>query len=262
MPYIESRQNPRIKNLVKLRNKSHRLKQQLFIIEGEREIKEALQSKVTVVEFYTCLSNGSITLKFEPSTEVFEVSESVFKKISYRENHDGHIAVARYYESQLTDLSLSKKPLILVLEDLEKPGNLGALIRTAEAAKVDAIICCQPHIDPFNPNVIRSSQGLIFHIPIITTDNPSCLTFLKKNLITPYVTNIKATQTHWELPKDSSLALILGSEKKGLSSFWLQNPHTKSVGIPMWGRADSLNLSVAASILIYECRRPRDLKSK
>ena len=260
MFHIESLQNPRVKNLVKLRQKSHRLKQQLFIIEGEREINEALQSKVSILEFYTCLSCAKITLKFAPSTQIFEVSESVFKKISYRENHDGHIAVARYYESPLSELSLSKKPLIIVLENLEKPGNLGALIRTAEAANIDAIICCHPSIDLFNPNVIRSSQGLIFHVPIITTDNPSCLAFLKENQITPYTTNTKASQTHWELPKDSPCALIFGSEKEGLSHFWLQNPSTESVTIPMWGKADSLNLSVAASILIYECRRPRTSK--
>ena len=148
MNQIESRQNPRIKNLVKLRNKSHRIKQQLFIIEGKREINEALQSKVVILEFYTFLPATKHTLKLAPTTEILYVSEHVFKKISYRDNYDGHIAVARYYDTPFTKLSLSQKPLILVLENVEKPGNLGALIRTAEAAKIDAIICCQP----YNPN--------------------------------------------------------------------------------------------------------------
>lgn len=258
MNHIESRQNPRIKNLVKLRNKSHRIKQQLFIIEGKREINEALQSKVVILEFYTFLPATKHTIELAPTTEILYVSEHVFKKISYRDNYDGYIAVARYYDFPLTKLSLSQKPLILVLENVEKPGNLGALIRTAEAAKVDAIICCQPSIDPFNPNVIRSSQGLIFHIPIITTDNASCLAFLKKHRIVPYIASIGATKAHWELPKKSPCALILGSEKSGLSSFWLQNADTRSVSIQMWGKADSLNLAVAASILIYECRRPKN----
>lgn len=261
-----------MKNLVRLHEGAHRRKQMRFLIEGRREIERALLAGITLEEIYYCpdLYKVADYLAQEEDTPdallakasaaaipLCEMAPAPFEKISFREGPDGLIALAVYRERSLESLSLPERPLIMLVEQIEKPGNLGALLRTAGAAGVHAVLITDPVTDLFNPNVIRASQGVCFSLPIAITTNALAREWLHTHGITPYATTPAATSAWHEADLRQSAALLLGSEKDGLSPFWLQAPEVHPIGIPMAGLADSLNVAAAAAIVLFEAVRQR-----
>lgn len=260
---IISVQNQKVKNVLLLQAKSReRRKQNCFVIEGYREISRALQSGFIVKEMYCCpeldLANRMNELSSSyPEILVYIVSATVFEKLAYREGSDGLIAIAEAVNRTIEEIKFRENPLIIVLESVEKPGNLGAVMRTADAAGADAVIICDPMTDLYNPNTIRSSVGCIFtrQVAVATTDE--VIAWLKKYGIVSFAAALTENAESYHL-KDFTgpTALIMGTEATGLSSTWL-NASTSQIIIPMKGIADSLNVSVSTAILVFEVLRQR-----
>jgi TrmH family RNA methyltransferase len=259
---INSLQNSRIKNIRKLSTKAReRKEQELFVIEGAREFSLALAGGYVPDSVYVCRelfaqSDYPDVLQPVPATKVYEVSESVFQTIAYREGSDGILALARPKPHRLPDLRLPDNPLIIVLEAVEKPGNLGAVLRTADAAQVDAVIVCDPSTDLYNPNIIRSGVGCLFTVPVAVASNDETLKFLQNHRIQTFAAELKAAQRYQDTDFTSPSALVLGSEADGLSDFWLKQADRR-IKIPMRGVIDSLNVSVTAAVLTFEAMRQR-----
>lgn len=251
---ISSITNEKIKLVSKLKNAKDRKKTGLFVVEGEKEINEALKNKFVLEELYYCpdYSNTLITDKS------VTVSASVMEKISYREIASGVLAVFRNQEIDLKDIKLKDKPLIIILENIEKPGNLGAIARTAKAAGVDIIIAADYLGDIYNPNSIRSSRGYIFSLPIIKGPSLEIIKWLKDNKITSYGAVVAGGEDYWHSNLKESCAIVLGTEDVGLSELWL-NALDKRITIDMKNEVDSLNVSVSAALLAYEAGRQRSL---
>lgn len=187
------------------------------------------------------------------------VSKDVFDKIAVRENSGGVLAVAEQKTHRLDSLKLSSKPLVLILESVEKPGNLGAILRTADAAGVDAVIICDPQTDFYNPNVIRSSIGCVFTVPIASATSDETIEWLKKNNIATYCTYLKAAKPYYEVDFKTGCSIVMGTESTGLSDVWVKNS-TANIIIPMQGSIDSMNVSTAAAVVVFEARRQRGFK--
>lgn len=266
MPILEkinSLQNPKVKDIVRLHRSSVRRDTNLAIIEGLREIMLALESGLQTVHFMICPplfdpANLAVINKIIAGSPCFEVSAKVFAKMAYREQADGLLAVVRITEPSLSRISLSDNPLILVLESVEKPGNLGAILRTADAAAVDAVIICDPLTDIYNPNVIRSSVGCVFTKQIAVCTSVEALNWLHQNQIQTVAAALTAKIQHHQADYNGPVAFILGTEADGLSDFWLTNTKLQ-VKIRMLGKIDSLNVSTSAAILVYEAVRQRGL---
>lgn len=262
MEKITSLQNNRIKNIIKLRSKARgRKEQNLFLIEGAREISLAMAGGYAFDSLYICPSlNHSSSLDLHdlslPAHAIFEVSETVFEKIAYRESSDGLLAVAKPKSHRLEDLKLKANPFIIVLEAVEKPGNLGAILRTADAAQADAIIVCDPASDLYNPNVVRSSIGCLFTVPVAISSNQEALDFLHQKEIKSFAAELTAAQWYQDTDFRLSSAIIMGTEADGLTSFWLNNADAR-IKIPMRGAIDSLNVSVSTAVLTFEAMRQR-----
>ena len=262
MELINSPQNNRIKNICKLYTKARERKEQgLFIIEGVRELSLAIIGGYFPDSVYICPSLFAKNdypgiLRSFPSTILCEVTEAVFQKIAYREGSDGVLALVRPKSHRLSDLQIPDNPFIIVVEAVEKPGNLGAILRTADAAKADAVIVCDPSTDIYNPNTIRASIGCVFTVPIAVGSNREVLTFLQNNHIQTFAAELTAAQ--WYHDSDFTLpsAIIMGTEAGGLTPFWLNNAG-KRIKIPMRGAIDSLNVSVSTAILTFEAMRQR-----
>ena len=259
---IISLQNPRIKNIVRLSKAKERKEQHLMVVEGFREITMAFHSGFEMKELYFSKeSNLHIdALKFldqlPKSTTVIEVGKSVFEKIAYRENSDGLLALAVPKYLALDNLKLMANPLILVLESVEKPGNLGAILRTADAAALDAIIVCDPQTDIYNPNVIRSSLGCIFSKQVATCSTTEAISYLQKKGIKSFAAALTAKQYYHETDLKGPSAIVMGTEADGLTDTWLKGADCQ-IKIPMGGRVDSLNVSTSAAILVFEAKRQR-----
>lgn len=254
MEIITSEQNIRIKNLLKLKEKSRdRKKQGLFLIDGAREIKEAITAGFVIKELYLCKELS----QEEYNQESFFVSLEIFKKICYKEKPEGCLAVACRRDLELDDLKISKQPLVVVLEGVEKPGNLGAIVRSSYAAGVDLIVVNDEQTDIYNPNVIRASQGLIFKLAVVVTSFEKTVNYFKNKKIKIIATSIKATKKHTEINFKKGSAIILGTEADGLSDKWIEVAD-ELLRIPMKSGMDSLNVSVSAAILIFEAWRQRD----
>ncbi len=258
---ISSLQNPKIKYILSLSKPGIRRKDKVIIIEGFREIKRAISKNVNIVSIFYCpeiISQEALkwVMKSNNDSEVFEVSRKVYSKMVYRENVDGLIVLARSSDLSLESLKLSMNPLILVLESVEKPGNLGAILRTADAAAIDAVIICDPLTDIYNPNVVRSSLGCLFSNQVVAADSDSVISFLQSRnirIISAVLQDaIPYTNVNFTYPS----AIILGSEAEGLSDTWRQNAD-HLIKIPMYGIADSLNVSVSAAVLVFEAIRQR-----
>ena len=253
---ITSLQNYKIKNIVLLREKSRERKEQmLFPVEGKREISMALAAGYQLQSLYVCTG-------FEnPFTtdQVYEVSQKVFEKIAYRENSDGLLALIKMKANTFEGITLSKKPFVIILESVEKPGNLGAVLRTADAANIDALIVCDPKCDLYNPNVIRSSLGCIFTVKSIACTSQEAYEWLKANRIKSYAAELEASEWYYNENYTEGTAIVMGTESTGLSDFWLKNAD-KRIKIPMRGKVDSLNVSVSTAILTFEAMRQRELK--
>lgn len=263
---VYSKQNHRVKDVVKLRDRKNRENRGRFIIEGYKEIKEALVREVNVLTLYYCPSYFREAELYKKCVEqvasrggvVQEVSREVFEKMAYREGPDGLLAVAKMWKAQLTELKLSSNPLLLVVEKIEKPGNLGTLIRTAEAVGVDAVIVCQPVTDIFNPNVIRASLGMVFCLPVLSSTNEEVKAFLKEQNIQCLAATPHSEMMFWEADMKSATAIFIGSEWGGLTDFWMKNhPEVTKVKIPLMGQGDAINASAAGAVILYEALRQR-----
>lgn len=256
---ITSLQNERVKNLVRLQKSSERKKQNLILIEGWREIKQAIDKGFQIEAFYLNEEKGKDVNP--PSGKIYQLALPVFEKIAYRENTEGIIAVARPKFYSFDTLKLSKNPLLIVLESVEKPGNLGAVLRTAEAAAVDAVLVCDPLTDIFNPNVIRSSLGCVFSVQTVACSNQDAIQFFKKKNIRTYAAELNATDRYDHSDFTKPAAIVLGTESTGLSEEWI-NATDEKIIIPMLGSHDSLNVSVSAAILTYEVLRQRNFRNQ
>jgi TrmH family RNA methyltransferase len=252
---ITSLQNLKIKNVVALREKSReRNKQMLFPVEGKREINMAVSGGYEIESLFVC-PEFSERIDFSAKS-IYEVSRKVFEKIAYREDSDGFLALMKIKFNVLHDIKISRNPFIIVLESVEKPGNLGAILRTADAANVDAVIVCDPKSDFFNSNVIRSSLGCVFTVNTVTSSSKDVYEWLKKNNITIYATELESSQWYYNEDYTGGSAIVMGTESTGLSDFWL-NKADKRIKIPMKGKADSLNVSVSTAIITFEAMRQR-----
>lgn len=253
---IESATNLKIKNIVKLRESSReRERQGLFIIEGDREIGLARQGEVEIESLMYCRDYAKRELAGDYKN-IVEVSKKVFAKISYRENPDGFLAVAKIKELKLEKMRLSANPLIVALEAVEKPGNLGAILRTADASGADAVIINDSKTDLYNPNVIRASQGAVFTVAVIVSSIPQTVKFCQKNNIKILAAAPGAAKEYLEVDYQQGCAIILGAEDKGLSKDWLAAADEK-IKIKMRGQIDSLNVSVSAAVILFEALRQR-----
>ena len=265
--YIQSRHNDQIKNLVKLRERKHRNRQERFLVEGMRELSYALNSDYPLETIYYCPEyfptdqHTQLIHKVRGKEEplLVRISEEAFAKATYREGPDGIIAIARQKAHSIHELGLSSKPLLLILEGIEKPGNLGAILRSADGAGADAVILVDCMLDLYNPNVIRASQGLLFSVPIACTEQAFLANWLSERKIQCIATTPDTSKLHWDADYKTPTAFLFGSESDGLSDYWL-NQATQQIRIPMAGKADSLNVSAAAAICLYEARRQRNIK--
>jgi len=262
--HISSVQNSLIKSLVVLGEKSKARKQsETFLLEGRRELSLALHGGYTIKQlfYYKDLLTDSVEVTQFLAEEYIEVTKEVYEKIAYRTTTEGLIAVVKSKPMLLSNLKFNtQNPLILVAEAPEKPGNIGAMLRTAEAANVDAILIANPKTDLFNPNIIRSSVGCIFTTQIATGSTLEILNFLKKNNISTYAAVLKKDSENYHLQNfTQATAIVVGTEAVGLSEEWINNA-TKKIIIPMLGQIDSMNVSVAAGILVYEAKRQRNFK--
>lgn len=256
---ITSTQNPKVKSLLALEKPRERRKQGLFIIEGVKEIKLALEADYKIRNLYFCediISQEDIQSLSTSTPSLVPLSREVFDKIAVREGSGGLIAVAEQKAHELDQLTLSENPLVLVVESVEKPGNLGAILRTADAAGVDAVVICDPQTDFYNPNVIRSSVGCIFTKQVASASSEKTIAWLKKHGINIFCTYLKASQPYHQHDYKKPSAIVMGTEATGLSNVWVENSYANII-IPMQGKIDSMNVSTAAAVVIFEARRQR-----
>jgi TrmH family RNA methyltransferase len=301
---ISSLQNPRVKQLVKLRDRRPRDEAGVFLVEGYREIRRALEKKVALQELYFSpewfLGENEPALLAQAEAAgatLFELTKEAFAKVAYRERPDGLLAVAPQWKTTLANLDaffvgggfvargaggrglsptsadvghkaqltretpLSNKasssdPFLLVVEAIEKPGNLGTILRSADAAGCDAVIVCDPVTDIFNPNVVRASTGVVFSVPLVVEESARVAEWLRGKKIRTVATTPAATTLYTAADLRGPLAVIMGSEQYGLSEFWLKNADLP-VRIPMAGQADSLNVAMATIITLFEAVRQR-----
>jgi len=262
--YLSSPHNPRIKRVAKLRKRRNRLDEGVTIVEGLEELQRAAGAPGGLAEVYTMerlvspAGQELIDAAEAGGAPVFDVSPELFHKIAMRENADGIVAVVPSPVVTLDELKLGDTPLILIAEAIEKPGNLGAMLRTADAAGVDAVILCDPTTDATNPNVVRASLGCLFTVPIAEASLADTTEFLRSKRIIPFVTTPSATHAHFQVDLTGSSALVIGSEHEGASSSWMEGAHEKLL-IPMAGKADSLNAAMSAGIVLYEAVRQRSV---
>jgi len=279
---ITSLQNPRLKELVKLRDRRPRDEAGVFLVEGYREIRRALEKGIVLHELY--FSPGWFLGENEPAllaqaeaagAKLFELSREAFAKAAYRERPDGLLAVAPQWRRTLERLvervvpnalasaestsaseTTRSTPFYLVVEAIEKPGNLGTILRSADAAGCDAVIVCDPVTDLFNPNVVRASTGVLFSVPCVVEEGPRVLDWLRRHQVRIVATTPGATELYTAADLKGALAVVMGSEQYGLSDFWLKNADL-TVRIPMAGQADSLNVAMATTITLFEAVRQR-----
>ena len=260
MKRIESLQNPLIKNILKLQDKSReRRKQGLFIVEGKRELDLALKGGYEVSTLlFVDEKTESISLENLNQVECIEINQAVYDKIAYRESTEGIIGIVKQREHTLNNLRFqSSNPLVLVAESIEKPGNIGAMLRTADAANIDAVILADPKTDLYNPNVIRSSVGCVFTNQIAMGTSEEVIQFLKNRNIHIYSATLQNSNRYTLEDYEKGSALVVGTEATGLTDIWRKEA-TQNINIPMEGQIDSMNVSVAAAILIFEAKRQRN----
>lgn len=256
---ITSLQNPKVKHIVKLRgDKRQRLRDGLMIVEGFDELTLALESGLVPQTLLTAPELASRALNL-PGADLTTVSRAVFEKISYRENPDGWLGIFTTPKHTLAELKLSASPLVIVAESIEKPGNLGAILRTADAAGVDAVLVCDPRVDLWNPNVVRASRGAVFAVPAVEVDSPAALAWLRSKKMRILAATPSAEKTYTDVKVREPVAVAVGTEDEGLTEFWMQNADVQ-VRIPMQGRVNSLNVSIATALITYEIVRQRSCR--
>ena len=260
---ITSLQNTRIKKLIALQQKSsERRKTSLFVVEGVREVRHCLDAGFEIDTLFLCPD----ILQGHPEIDSLhdllqtpaglQVTKEVYDKMAYRGSSEGVMAVVKARRKTLQDLRLPSSPLIVVLESVEKPGNLGAVLRSADAASADAVIVCDPLTDLYNPNLIRSSIGSVFTVPLVVCSSEECITFLKTNGIRILTAQLQDSRLYYDTDMTCGTALVMGTEATGLTHRW-RVAADAHIRIPMLGQLDSLNVSVSAAILLFEAVRQR-----
>lgn len=256
--FLSSLQNPKVKQLLTLQQKSsERRKAGLFVVEGQRELGHCVDAGYELEAVFCCpeLCPEAVLDRYS-IPYIYHVSPEVYEKIAYRGGTEGVVALVRTRQLQLDDLQLSEHPLLVVVESVEKPGNLGAILRSADAAGADAVIVCDPLTDLFNPNLIRSSVGGFFSVPTVATTSEACIAFLKARNIRILTAQLQDSHLYYDTDMRCGTALVMGTEATGLTDQWRQAADAH-IRIPMLGRIDSLNVSVSTAILLFEAVRQR-----
>jgi len=260
---ITSLKNPKVKRLIKLRKRNVREKEQVFLIEGYRECLRATERGWPMEEFYFCeelFLGGNeqelLEMAREQGARLISCTEPVFRKIAYRDRPDGLLALAPQIHFRLDELGDMDNPYLLVLVGIEKPGNLGTMLRSADGAGVDAVIVCDAVTDLYNPNTVRASVGTLFTVPVLESTFEECGTWLEEHGIPLLAATPAAERSLYETDLRGPAAIAVGSEMLGLSDAWLERAEMK-VSLPMRGAADSLNVSTAAALMLYETLRQR-----
>lgn len=256
---ITSAQNPKIKQLLLLQQKSaERRKKGLFVVEGQRELQHCINAGYEISTLFLCpeLAGEQHPIQLNIGTEVFNITPQLYEKVAYRGSTEGVIAEIKVKDHCLSTLSVGESPLIVILESVEKPGNLGAVLRSADAAGVDAVIVCDPLTDLYNPNLIRSSIGALFTVPCVACSSEECRDWLKKNNVQILTAQLQDSHLYYETPMTEATAIVMGTEATGLSNQWREAADAH-IRIPMLGKLDSLNVSVSAAILMFEAVRQR-----
>ena len=262
---IDSTKNPRIKSLIRLRKRSVREAERRLLIEGYRECLRAIEAGHPLRELYHCsdlyLGTGGNESKLADralaaGAQLFACSEAAFRKVSYRDRPDGLLAVGDYLSLALDELPVPDEAIYVIAEAVEKPGNLGTLLRSADAAGVNGLIVCDPCTDLHNPNVVRASVGTLFTVPVAEADTDSTLAWLRQHQIRGVATSPDAETLYFNADLRGPIALAVGTEQYGLSDTWLQQADL-TLRIPMRGKADSLNVASAATLIMYEALRQR-----
>lgn len=255
---IRSPQNPKIKEIKKLRKARERWSRDLVLVEGYHELEMAVRGGLSFNSLFYCpeLSNKKTPLDNFATRETIEVSKAVFESIAYREHPDGFLATTQARNLPLNKIRISKNSLVIVLEAVEKPGNLGAILRTADAAGADAVLLCNSQTDIYNPNVIRASLGTVFTNQIAVCSNLEAIEWLESRSISSYATTPDAKENYTGMDYNEASAFIIGTEHSGLSEVWLKAANEKIL-IPMRGEIDSLNASVSTAVVVFEALRQR-----
>lgn len=264
---ITSRHNPRVKQAIKLRERRQREKQRRFLIDGMRELTRAVAAGIELEEFFFCpamceeIELAQLLDSLSPHVQKLEITPEVHEKLAYGERAEGVLAVARTPQRSLAEFELPAMPLVAVLEGVEKPGNLGAVLRSADAAGVSALIITGEGTDLYNPNVVRASLGTLFTVPVFSASAEETLAWLRVKQLHIHAARVDATLNYTAAEWSQPSAIVLGSEAEGLTSLW-RAPDITAIRLPMLGIADSLNVSATASVLFYEALRQRTLESK
>ena len=272
LPIAIGKTNPHYRQWLRLLRSAGRKRSSLFLIEGEREVLRATAAKVpleAIIFSETALTSGKeklfsdafqSDLSCSKNIRAYAISDALFQPLSLREHPDGILAVAKHIEQTCEPLQLESDGLYILTEGLEKPGNLGALLRSAEATAVDALLLADPQTDVFNPNVIRASQGAVFGVKIYTDTSDGFLEKIRASNLTVWAATPHAARSFWECDFTKGGVFCIGNEARGLSEVWLRA--AKTIKIPMYGQlADSLNAAVAGTLLFYEARRQRAIVS-
>ena len=255
--FISSLQNQKVKQLVLLQQKSSERRQSdLFVVEGLRELRHCVSKGYEIESLFFCPQLLTEQIDDLRAEQIYEVTPQVYEKIAYRGSTEGVMAVMRMKHLRLEDLQLREQPLIVVLESVEKPGNLGAVLRSADAAGADAVVVCDPLTDLYNPNLIRASIGALFTVPTVATDSASCIQFLKQRGIRILTAQLQDSELYYDTDMRCGTAIVMGTEATGLTNQWREAADAH-IRIPMCGRLDSLNVSVSAAILLFEAVRQR-----
>ncbi|GAB3725293.1 TrmH family RNA methyltransferase [Flavobacterium koreense] len=260
MKQITSIQNPLIKSLVLLQEKAKARKQSgTFLIEGKREIELAIKGNYqleTILFLPELITENEINKLVKSKVELIEITKEVYQKLAYRDTTEGILAIAKTKTLSLNDLKLPENALILVMESIEKPGNIGAMLRTCDAANIDAVIIANPKTDLYNPNIVRSSVGCLFTNQIATDTTENVIQFLKDKKIAIFGATLQNSNFYHTQDYTTASALVVGTEATGLTQAWRDNA-TQNIIIPMQGEIDSMNVSVASAILLFEAKRQR-----
>jgi TrmH family RNA methyltransferase len=260
---LTSTVNPRVKAAIALRDRRERDSTGLTLVDGAREVRRALDAGAAVVEAFICEpmlagpdARAALDRLSAAGSTVHSVSEAVFGRLAFGERAEGVVAVVRIPSLALSELDVPGDPLVVVIEGVEKPGNIGAVLRSADGAGADAVIVADARTDPFNPNAIRASAGTVFSVALVTSSTASTLAWLRERGLRIVAARVDAERLHSDVDLTGPLAIALGAEAEGLSAAWTE-PGIEAVRLPMLGVADSLNVSVSAAVLLYEARRQR-----
>ena len=264
-PVLTSFANPRVKAATALRDRRERDRTGLTLVDGAREVRRALDAGVDVVEAFVCEpllagpdARAAFDLLRDRDVPVQATSEAVFAKLAFGERAEGLLVVVRIPSTALADIALPGDPLVAVIEGVEKPGNVGAVLRSADGAGADAVVAASPRTDLFNPNAIRASAGTMFTVPTGAAPTPEVLAWLRDRGLRIVAARVGAGRPYTEADLTGPLAIVLGAEADGLSDAWSADG-IEAINLPMLGVADSLNVSISAAILLYEARRQRGL---